>query len=377
MKFTCSRVALASAFQMAQGAMPSRTTKPILTNAKLQVAGNSLTLFGTDLEVGIRSRLADIEVARPGEILLPAARVTTMLRELQGETVTIEARAEAIVLKGERAEYRLGIENPEEYPDIADFNEKSYYNVTAGLLKRMIRRTVFATDVESTRYALGGVHVSLKGDTINMAATDTKRLAVLQGLCTPVGSPAAEGAMAVIPVKAMNLIERTLTNEEENVSIAIRSNDALVRTSAVTIYTRLVEGRFPRYQDVIPGEWSSEVEILAGQFHAAVRQSQIVTNEESRGVEFEFGNEVLTLRSSSAELGESKIEVPVSLQGNPVSITLDARYVSDFLKVIDSEQPVTVRLINDESPLVLRTVDNYVYVVMPLERNRPAAKPKS
>src|SRR5262245_42229380 len=169
MKISCSRGALATAFQTVSGVVPTRTPKPILQNVKLEATKGQAVLIGTDQEVGIRYRLAEADVQTPGEVLLPTNRVLAILREMPGETVSIEGTGSGTWVRGERAEYKLGSESPAEFPAVAEFGEQSHYTISAGQLKQMIRRTIFATDTESTRYALGGVLVELKGESVVMA----------------------------------------------------------------------------------------------------------------------------------------------------------------------------------------------------------------
>ena len=371
MKISCSRSALAAAFQTVGSVIPTRTPKPILQNAKLEAIKGHVVLIGTDQEVGIRYRLAEADIAAEGEVLLPANRVLSILREMQGETVHIETTESATVIRGERANYKLGAENPAEFPNVAEFDEQNSVNIVAGVLKQMIRRTVFATDTESTRYALGGVLVEIKGETITMAATDTRRLAVVRGTCAASGNATGpDNVIPVVPSKALALIEKTLVDEKESVSVAIRNNDVLVKTALATIYSRLVEGRFPRYQDVIPAHSTTTVELVVGPFYSAVRQAQIVTSEESRGVDFEIASGMMTLASRAAEIGESKVEMPISYDGAGVVITFDPRYVAEFLRVLEIEQPIRLELTDSESAAVFRTDDGYTYVVMPLSRDR-------
>ncbi|HLJ10840.1 MAG TPA: DNA polymerase III subunit beta [Planctomycetaceae bacterium] len=370
MKLSCSRATLATAFQAVSGVIPTRTPKPILQNAKLETSNGHAVLVATDQEVGIRYRLNGADVTAPGDVLLPTNRVLSILREMQGDVVYLETSESGTVIRGERAQYKLGAENPAEFPSVAEFDEQNCVNVAAGVLKQMIRRTVFATDTESTRYALGGVLIELKGESIVMAATDTRRLAVVRGQCAAAGNIAMENAVPVIPSKALALIERTLADETEPVSLAIRNNDALVRTSAATIYSRLVEGRFPRYQEVIPARSSIAIDLVVGPFYSAVRQAQIVTSEESRGVSFEFESGLMTLVSRAAEIGESKVELPISYEGSAIAITFDPRYVADFLRVLEPEQSIKLELTDAESAAVFRTEDGYTYIVMPLSRDR-------
>lgn len=326
--------------------------------------------MGTDQEIGVRIKLAESDVEVPGDILLPTARVIAILREIQGEKVRIEASSDATWLRSDRAEYKLTTEDPAEFPNVAQFDEANYHTIQAGPFRQMIRRTIFATDTESTRYALGGVLVEMKGEELVLAATDTRRLAVARGKCGVHGTLAGDVGTPVVPAKAMSLIERSLVDENSTISLAVRQNDVLLQSGDTTIYSRLVEGRFPKYQDVIPMESQLKLHLMTGPFHAAVRQAQIVTNEESRGVDFNFAPGLLTLRSQAAEVGQSKVELPISYDGAEVTITFDPRYVSEFLKVLAPEQQVHLELTDSESAAVFRTDDGYAYIIMPLSRDR-------
>ena len=158
------------------------------------------------------------------------------------------------------------------------------------ILKKLIRRTIFATDLESARYALGGVLVELTGESIAMVGTDGRRLARMVAPAEAENEPPAPTGTPVIPVKALKLIERNLVDDDVLVHLAIQAGTAvLVRTESAVIYSRLVEGRFPRYQDVFPANVEVKIPLEAGPLRLAVEQASIVTSDESRGVDFQFG----------------------------------------------------------------------------------------
>ena len=208
--------------------------------------------------------------------------------------------------------------------------------MAAADLKRLIRRTIFATDVESTRYALGGVLVELSDDSITMVGTDGRRLARMSapaeaenGAVAPTGSP-------VVPVKALKLIERNLDDDDPPVHLAIQAGTAvLVRTERAIIYSRLVEGRFPRYQDVFPSSVEVKIPMEVGPLRLVVEQASIVTSEESRGVDFRFSDGLLRLSSQAADVGRSHVELPIAYEGKDVEITFDPRYLTDALRTLD------------------------------------------
>jgi DNA polymerase-3 subunit beta len=169
----------------------------------------------------------------------------------------------------------------------------------------------------------------------------------------------------------MNLLERAITDGDGEVQIAARANDILVRSPRFTIYSRLVEGRFPKWRDVFPRRTDVvKTEIAVGPVYAAVRQAAIATSEESRGIDFTFDNGLLVLAGRAADVGQSRVELPIAYSGPKITITLDPRFVSDFLRVLDPEKTFTLELKDSDSAAVCNTDDGYGYVIMPLARDR-------
>ena len=155
------------------------------------------------------------------------------------------------------------------------------------------------------------------------------------------------------------------------VHLAIQSGTAvLVRTESAVIYSRLVEGRFPRYQDVFPANVEVKIPLEAGPLRLAVEQASIVTSDESRGVDFQFASGVLKLSSQAADVGSSHVDLPIAYEGKTVEITFDPRYLVDALKTLDDATAVTAELIDAKNAAVFKTADHYTYVVMPLTRER-------
>lgn len=370
MKLHCHRPSLMSAFQVVNAVVPSRTPREILKNIKLEVEGDRATLIGTDQEVGIRYDIQGVESTDSGEILLPAARMISILRELTDESVDLELDENALWIRSGQSEFRLSAEEPDEFPPVSSFLDDNFYAVPASAMREIIRRTIFATDVESTRYALGGILVDLSGDHITLAATDSRRLAVAKTACRGEGEHKAGDKRPVVPAKAMSLIDKSIIDEEDEVYISLQDNDILVKSGPATIYSRLVEGRFPNYQDVVPKSSEKTIDMVVGPFYSAVRQAQIVTNEESRGVDFQFSEGNLCLTSEAADVGRSRIELPISYEGDELTITFDPRFVGDFLRILDPEDSIQLELNDGESAAVLKKDDSYTYVVMPLSRDR-------
>ncbi len=370
MLLTCSRNALTTAFGAVAGVVPSRTTKEILKNIKLQATTSTVTLLGTDSEISLRCVIPEVSTDTGGETLLPASRLLSILREMTDDSVTLEVTGDAVWIRGAHSEFRLSAEDPADFPPVAQFEDDSYFTLPAAAFRQLIRRTVFATDVESTRYALGGVLMDLGPERATLAATDSRRLSVAGSACQVIGSPVPASPPPVVPSKAMSLLERVLGDNTEDVRIAIHPNDIVVQAGSVTISSQLVQGRFPDYNKVIPKSFSHTIDMVVGPFYQAIRQAQILTNEESRGVDFTFTEGALRLSSQAADVGQSKIELPISYAGPDLTITFDPRFIADFLKTLETSAQVQFRLIDEESAAVLTTDDDYTYVIMPLSRDR-------
>jgi len=370
MKIVCDREQLLSAFQTAALVAPARSPKPILRCVKFDVSETSFILMATDMEVGIRTEVPGMDIQEPGALVAPVTQLGSILRESNDDRLRIEADPQRILIQGQRSQFVLPAQNPEEFPNVTGFEESAYHEVSVKLFRELIRRTLFATDAESSRYALGGVLLEFAPQHVIAVATDGRRLAKMEGAAQETGTRDPEGGMTIIPSRAMQLMERALTDLDANVHIAARRNDVLVRGPQTTVYSRLVEGRFPRWRDVLPDrKTGSRIDIAVGPLYSALRQAAIVTSDESRGIEFEFGEGTLVLSGATAQIGQARVEFPIAYSGTPVKITLDHRFVSDFLRVLEPERSVTLDIQDGESAALFTTDDGYGYVVMPLSRD--------
>ncbi|MGI9455295.1 MAG: DNA polymerase III subunit beta [Aeoliella sp.] len=376
MKIICNREKLLHAFQTVASVAPSRSPKAILQNVKLELGDSTsgeggAMLMATDLEVGIRYDTPGIDVEVAGAVVLPTDRFGAILRESSDETFRLESDGQNTSVRGERSQFNLPVANPSEYPPVAGFDEDSFYEVPARLLRELIRRTLFACDNESSRYALGGIKLEADGETLTAIATDGRRLAKMAGPVHAVGEPVGFGEATIVPSRSMQLIERVVSDDDAEVQIAVRQNEVLVKTPRATVYSRLLEGRFPRWKEVFPQRTgSAKIELSVGPFSSAVRQAAIVTSDESRGVDFTFGEGSLVLAGKAAEIGQSRVELPIGYDGQPITITLDPKYILEFMKVLDADKTFTLDLADGDSAAVCSTDDGYGYVIMPLARDR-------
>lgn len=369
MKATCNREGLMTAFGIVASVVPARSPKPILQHVKMDLREQSAILSGTDLELGIRYQVSGVVTERPGETVLPASEMNDILREVRDEKIVLEATHSGVRITGATSRFELNAEDPLQYPDVPDFGEERGHRIKSGVLATMIRRTAFATASDGSRYALHSVCLELEEKLARLVATDGRRLAMMAGPVLLAGE--APGGFTLIRPKALSTLSRVLQDPDEEIEMLVRPNEILFRTAKATVYSRLAEGRFPKYAEVLPGAPRFTIPMTVGRLQSAVRQSKIVTDNESKAVDFQFNRGELVLRSRAADLGESEVRVPIGYDGDPIGITFDPQLLLDALKVLEPEDEIRVEMIDEAKAAVFRTRDDYLYLVMPLRRERP------
>jgi DNA polymerase-3 subunit beta len=370
MKAQCHREGLLAACQLTSAAIPSKDLKPILKNLKAVAGEGRWTLLATDLEVGIRLEVPGLQILEPGEAILPAAKLISILREARDTDLLIEADSNACRVMGLSSplEFEMSSEDPAQFPDFPEFTDEQYHEISAGSLRDMIHKTAFAAADETARYTMTGVLFELDGNNVRLVATDGRRLAMTTGIATGVGGHTTRGFTPIVPKKAMNLLERNLAADpEEVVKVCIRPNDVLFRTERAVIYSRLVDGRFPDYKGVIPSKTTVSVSLNAGTFHAAVRQAAIMTDNDSKRVTFGFTPDKLTLRAQGTTAGRSKVELPLGdYAGQAMEIHFNPDYLADMLKILPPDTTLELKMIDSGKPAVFQAGPHYTYLVMPL-----------
>ncbi|MEL7264200.1 MAG: DNA polymerase III subunit beta [Planctomycetota bacterium] len=305
-----------------------------------------------------------------GNALLSVSRTNSILRETSDETLTLETEGNGVRVTGSsgRSKFKLPGANPDEFPRVVGFDEEKYHEVPAELFRQLVQRTVFATDAESGRFALGGVLLEMEESSVIAIGTDGRRLAKMTGTGTSIGEHKTSGNSTIVPTRAIQLMQRAV-DKDDVVQLAARENDLMVRTSRCMIYSRLVEGRYPNWRQVFPSrEGAVQIDLTVGPLYAALRQAAIVADQESRGIDFTFSEGTLRMEANTAEIGESSVDLPINYSGESVTLTMDHRYVSDFCKVLDAEGAMVMEIDGAAAPVLLSTEDGYSYVIMPMSR---------
>ncbi|VTR96552.1 DNA polymerase III subunit beta [Tuwongella immobilis] len=367
MKLQCQRDGLLLACQLVGVAVAGRTPLAILSNIKAIADNDRLILMATDREIGIRYVLQGVQIDLGGEAIFPFNRLVSILREASSDNIQIEADANRMMVTVGSSEYEMATENPAEFPDIPTFETPQSHELTAGVLRQMIRQTVFAAAKESTKYAMTGVLWEVDEDKARLVATDSKRLALIEGPAVVHGTVEKSGHTHLVPTKAMSLLEKNLNDADERVQVCLRPNEVLFQTEKATIYSRLVEGRFPPYKDIIPKKMNAKIPLPAQEFLAAVKQAAIMTEEESKRVRFEFEPGKLKLFAQGNATGRSKVELPLEFDGPALEINFDPSLLVEMLRVLEPEQEqIALELVDSTRPAVFRCGPHYLYLVMPL-----------
>lgn len=368
MKLVCPREGFLDACQLVSVAVAAREIKPILRNLKAVAEGERLTLMATDLELGIRHELRGLKIVEGGEAILPAIKLTSILRESTDAELTVDADDSRVLVTGQSNEFEMPSENPSDFPDIPAFSDKSFLEITAGVLRKMIRRTAFAAAKESTKFAMTGVLWEADGKNLRLVATDSKRLALAVGPLVSAEAAETKGHSHLVPSKAMQLLERHLQElgEEDTVRVGLRPNEALFQTETTTIYTRLVEGRYPPYREIFPKKSTSKINLAVVPFLTAVRQSAIMTDDETKRVAFHFAKGQLTLQAHGATAGRAKVPMPIDYDGPAIDINFDPSYLVDMLRVLEPEDALQLEMTDGSRPALFKCGPEYSYLVMPL-----------
>lgn len=366
MKVTIDREQFAAAFSVAAAVAPSRSTKQVLQYVLFQADDDGATLVATDMEISVRLSVPGVVVESPCEFLLPVARMSSILRECTVETLTIVADGSKVRVTGKGAKFELQSQAAEEFPNPGGMVSESSVSVPIAQFREMIRRTIFATDTGSNRFALGGIKLELEGSTLRAVATDGRRLAKYESAVTVHGEP--EFGSTIAPSRAMQLIDRVFASAktDDTVRIVPGATSLALICGENEFSFRLVEGRFPKWSDVVSQRTPPHVaEIMAGPLYSAIRQAAIVASSESRGVSLSFGENNVRVSSTTAEVGSVEIDLPVSGQFEPMTITFDNRFLQDFLKTVPPEQAFSMEMTNADSAAHFLAGSNYLYLVMP------------
>lgn len=364
MRITIPQPQLLKTLQVVERAVSDRTTLPILSNVLVEIKQHELVLTATDLDVGIQCRFPLVPPIEEGAVALPARKLTTIVRELPEEPVTLEAKKNntATVNCGTSL-FRLPGLPPEDFPVLPQPDATQELALPQSALKFLITQTAHAMSMEETRFILNGALLTAQRQSLVMAATDGRRLAVAT---TPLSRAPTQPFEAIIPSKTIRELGRLLQDDEEDATISpLKDNQVAVRFGTVSIITRLIEGQFPPYEKVIPGPTKSILVCGRAALLNAIRRASLMTTAASQAVLFEIGASQLVISKESPETGSAREEIPATYSGDPMRVAFNPEFWVDVLKVLTQDE-VSVELSGPDRPAVIRQSD-FTYVVLPMK----------
>ncbi|UCE62079.1 MAG: DNA polymerase III subunit beta [Phycisphaerales bacterium] len=341
----------------------SRSPKDVLKCVCIEAQPDVLLLSATDQEVGLRYSVVQVEVDEPGRTLVVADTLGKIVRECDDELLSIETEEAMLHVRGVGSHFQIVTHDPSEFPAMPTMEGEPGFVIGHALLRRLIEWTVFASARESTRYAINGVLWEVEGDALTMAATDGRRLSLGRGKLDSGGLSTVP--QVIVPTKASTLFARLPAEPEAAVGVTMAPNRLLLKAGGALVNTSLVEGHFPKYEDVIPTDCDRKMVVGTSVLLSALKRAALLTNEESKGVRLSLAEGELTLSSRAPEQGESTVSIPVHYDSEPMEIGFNPIFLLDVLRVADTEE-VTLALKAANRPGVLRLGDDFTHVVMPV-----------
>jgi len=363
MKLRFNRQEMADALSAIGSVTPIRSTKEILKCVRLQAESDVLLLSATDLELGIRCAITQVEVDDGGDTLVSAATLSKIVRECTDDVLVIESSGSTLHIRGAGSHFQIVMQDTVEFPHVPTLEGDPDFTIEYGALRRLIDWTAFAAARESTRYAINGILWEMEGDRLTLAATDGRRLSIAHGKLVSKNSDAAP--QAIVPAKALSLFARLPADQDAVVGVKLAANQMVFKVGGAVVSTVLVEGHFPKYQDVVPNDCDRMVELNTAEFHSALKRAALLTNEESKGVRLSFGEDSLTLSSRAPEQGEATISLEVSYRGEPTEIGFNPVFLADVLRVTHTDS-VVFAFKEANRPGILKMGEDFVHVVMPV-----------
>ncbi|MFM2293610.1 MAG: polymerase subunit beta [Verrucomicrobiota bacterium] len=366
MNFTIAKDKLIAGLNAVQNVVGSRTTLPILSNVLIKAEGDRLELTATDLDVTISCNV-EAAVKKGGATTVPVKKLFGIVRELAGSEVEIEVDDKNhCSIRSGASFYKLNGIAADEYPPAPKFKEDKKITLSQEKIRSMLKKTSFAVSTDESRYVLNGIFFSLKDHKLTMVATDGRRLALVDEEADVTDKSQGE---FIVPAKAVNELNRLLL-EKGDLEIRFTDNQASFtlkdeKGSGALLTTKLIEGNYPNYRQVIPGEAKERIALNREEFVHALKRAELMTTDKANSVKLAFTKNQLTITANSPEVGEAKETIAINYKGKDMAIAFNPRYVIDPLNALANDE-VYLELIDELSPGVLKINGPFLYVVMPM-----------
>lgn len=372
MKIKIERKELLTGIQRVQGVVEKRNTMPILSHILMEAQREKIALFATDLEIGIQGTYP-AEILEPGRLTFSARKLYEIIREFPEGKVEMTGEANNwVVIQSGKSHFRIVGLPPEEFPTPPASDAETKIPIDAAALSDLIRRTLYASGENDARYILNGVLVQLqeaggKKKLIRFVATDGHRLSLAEVPITVDAGPLAEQNI-IVPKKAVLEIKKSLDEggDDGAPELAIGKNQLVFRRGSFILTSRLMEGNYPNYRQVIPSGNDKKVSVHREELEGGLRRVSLLAREKTNAVKFTLESGRILLNSNNPEMGEANEEVSASFTGEGFSTGFNARYLLDALSVLEGEE-ATLEFKDSLSPCLIKEEGKgFLAVVMPM-----------
>jgi DNA polymerase III subunit beta len=374
MKVRMGRDELLTGLQRVQGVVEKRNTMPVLANILFEAKSDGVEIVATDLEIGMRG-LYKAAVLDAGGITVSARKLYEIVKELPGGDIELTSGDNNwTTIHAGKSQFKIVGLPPTDYPALPSIEREGLTPLTGAGLLELIRKTLFAAGDNDARYILNGLLVTLimaeKKTTLRLVGTDGHRLAVAE---REVGKPGSKEQpreiKAIIPKKAAQEIRRLLEEGgDEEPLIGFTKNLMIFRKSGLLLTSRLMEGSYPNYQQVVPKESNNRIAVNRAEFESALRRVSVLSRDKANAVKVTFAPKLLTLFSSNPDFGEALEELPARYEGEPVNTGFNARYILDVLSVMEGDT-ISLQMDTPLSPCLIQEPESpgFKCVVMPIK----------
>ena len=365
MNISTDKESILAPLQKISGVVEKRQTLPILSNVLIAVQQGKLTLTGTDMEIEIQCN-ADINSEDEGSFTLPARKLLEIVKFLDdGSQVQLSIENDKALFTSGRSRFTLGVLPSEEFPLIAPTASKFSFKIEEAVLKRLLEKSQFAMAQQDVRYYLNGMLIEMRSDLLRTVATDGHRLALSD---TQLEISNIDGHQQIIlPRKAVIELNRLLSYSDNQIGVEITSNHLRTYLDGITLTSKLIDGRFPDYERVIPDNSTKQITLDKIQLKHALQRASILSNEKYRGIRFSFDNDLLQLQAHNPEQEVAEEDLVINYGYESLTIGFNVSYMLDVLNTLDGDE-VVLNLHDENSSALIHGKDDLSsrYVVMPM-----------
>ncbi len=366
MKVSTSKDNLLYGVQIVQRAVSTKSPLPILSGIFLKAFAGQLFFTATDLELGVECSIP-VSVGEEGGVVLPARYLGEIVRRLPDIQIEIEVNKNnnSTLIKYGQSEFNLLGMAADDFPVLPSVDSQSIITMKQEMFKNMIKQVSFAVSSDDNRPIFTGILMEIKEDEIRLVATDTHRLAYRREKIE--GMEVNKEMSVIIPGKTLNELNRILTGESEEFKTSFGSNQVVFEMPGIKLISRLIEGNFPNYKQVIPQGCETRIKVKTKELLESAERASLLAKEGANVIKVTVNGNIMLINSNSPEIGKIEEQLVIDKEGDDTQIAFNSKYITDVLKVIDSEY-IFLELTGSLSPGIIKPADakEYIYLVLPI-----------